>query len=132
MKSFKPYIPAIALLIIATGCAFYPTASRTVAISGGIKDDAVLEAAVETAQSIGFPTMTKMDKADGIVEFGSFEGPQLGISAQVRVLPDNKAEITVKRGSVYIPFGTDKEADEFRAKLDERLQEMEQKAAKQN
>jgi hypothetical protein len=74
---------------------------RTIPLDGKLTTDAVLEAAIEVAPEVNLPVMTKMDKANGLVEFGSFEQPNLGLSAQVRVTPDNQLEIVVKRGSCF-------------------------------
>ena len=114
--------------LLVTGCAptFDRTATRTVAITGATKSDEILEAAIETAQNIGFPAMSKLDKANGIVEFGGFSGSVMGITAQVRVLPNNQAEVTVKRFTAYIPLGVDEQADLFRTKFEEQLKLIQQ------
>jgi hypothetical protein len=130
IESIKAAGLTCVLAILATGCVYFPTTTRMVAIAPQTKSDVVLEAAVDAAQDVDFPPMTKMDKANGIVEFGSFEMPELGITAQVRVRSDGSAEITVKRGSTYIRQGVDKQADAFKAKFEEKLHEAEQKAAK--
>jgi hypothetical protein len=109
---------------------YFPTANRTVGVPSQIKSDLVLEAAVDAAEDVNFPPMTKMDKANGIVEFGSFEMPEMGITAQVRVRSDGQVEITVKRGSAYVRKGVDKQADAFKAKFEEKLHAAEQKTAK--
>ncbi len=119
---------AISLLGLLTGCVFAPTTSRTISLTGKVPTGDVLENAIEVAKLVNFPPMTKLDKANGIVEFGGFGMSELGITAQVRVRPDNQAEITVKRGSAYIPLGADKQADAFRNQLESRLKEVEQRA----
>jgi hypothetical protein len=43
----------------------------------------------------------------------------------VRVRSDGTAEITVKRGSAYIRKGVDQQADAFKKKFEEKLQNQE-------
>jgi PBP1b-binding outer membrane lipoprotein LpoB len=129
MTAFFRYVSVIALAVLITGCAiqsYVPSNSiRTIPLDGKLTNDAVLEAAVEIAEEVSLPAMTKMDKADGIVEFGGFERTEMGLSAQVRVRPDNKLEIIVKRGSVFFAQNADADADTFKTRLEERLTELE-------
>ena len=91
-------ISAVALILLA-GCQTYVehNSVRAIPLDGKITNDAVLEAAIEVAPQANLPAMTKMDKANGIVEFGAFEGPELGVTAQVRIRPDQQLEIVIKR-----------------------------------
>jgi hypothetical protein len=119
------------LIVIAsgvlTGCQTYkPTNSvRTIPLDGKLANDAVLEAAIEAAQESNLPSLTKMDKADGIVEFGGFDAPEMGVSAQVRIRPDKQLEIIVKRGSVIFARNANGDADIFRARLLSRILDLE-------
>ena len=130
MTSLLRFTLAISVAVLITGCQTYvPSNSvRTVPLDGKLTTDAVLEAAIEVAPEINLPVMTKMDKADGLVEFGGFEQPELGLSAQVRVRPDNQVEIIVKRGSTFFPLSADANADTFKTRLAERLSELEKSA----
>lgn len=112
--------PAIVAILIA-GCSFFPTAHRTVAVPASAKID-VLELAIEAARSVDLPPPTKIDKANGVVEFGSFEMPVLGYTAQVRIKADGQLDVTVKRGSIYVPLEVDDKAQAFVAALESRLQ----------
>ena len=71
-----------------------------------------------------FPPVTKLDKTNGIVEFGAFGIPVTGITAQVRVRADNQLDVTVKRGSVYISLPVEETADKFKSALEARLKEL--------
>ncbi|HEX3799308.1 MAG TPA: hypothetical protein VH413_11450 [Verrucomicrobiae bacterium] len=110
-----------ALILLLVGCVHFPTKSADIAYSPAIKQGDVIEMAIEVARSLDFPPATKIDKANGIVEFGAFGQPMLGITAQVRVKSEGQLEVNVTRGSEYVPLGVDKKADEFRDKLEERL-----------
>ena len=113
-------------LIAATSCVFVGCAPVTVAMrdvstQAGIKQGDIIEFAITAAREVGFPPATKIDKENGIVEFGGYGTTVMGITAQVRVKSPTEVEVTVKRQSVYIPLGIDKQADEFTAKLKEQL-----------
>lgn len=112
---------ALAAAGVLGGCSFFPTAHRTVAVPTSEKGD-VLEIAIEAAQSVDLPPPTKIDKANGVVEFGSFDMPVLGYTAQVRVKANGQLDITVKRGSIYVPLDVDPKAQEFASALESRLQ----------
>ena len=74
--------------------------------------------------------MTKMDKANGIIEFGSFELPEMGLTAQVRLVSDTSLEITVRRGSAFIARKVETQTDLFRDKIEgERLTALQKPAA---
>jgi hypothetical protein len=105
------------------GCQTYAPSNsvRTVSYDAKIKTDDVYDAIIDAARESSLPAMTKEDKADGIIEFGGFEGPELGLAAQVRIRSDNQLEITVKRGSVFVPMSADADADVFKNKVEARL-----------
>jgi hypothetical protein len=113
-----------ALTLLLVGCVHFPTKSADITYSPTTKQGDVIELAIEVARSMDFPPATKIDKANGIVEFGAFGHPMLGITAQVRVKSEGELEVNVTRGSEYVPLGVDKTADEFRSKLEERLHEV--------
>ncbi|MEJ0091350.1 MAG: hypothetical protein WDM80_16590 [Limisphaerales bacterium] len=128
----KKIILTISLLslIAITGCAPMSVVTRTVPVSASVGQADIIEIAITAARQVGFPPATKIDKQTGIVEFGGFGMPELGITAQVRVKSPVELEVTVRRGSVYIPLGADKQADEFVAKLKEGLNGAEVKVVK--
>lgn len=109
------------LAVLLAGCSFFPTAHRTLAVPQAAKGD-VLEIAIEAARTVDLPPPTKIDKANGVVEFGDFGGSVLGYTAQVRVKSDGQLDVTVKRGSVYVPLEVDAKAQEFASALESRLQ----------
>ncbi len=116
---------AVLLLVLISSCAFFPTATKTIPVDNQIQNRAeILELAVDVAKSMNFPEVTKFDPANGIVEFGAFGMPVTGITAQVRVRSDNRnVDVTVKRGSVYVPLAVEETANQFSNKLHERLQQ---------
>ena len=130
MKKIISAAMALALIVGITGCAPMSVVMRTVPVPTSIKQGDIIEIAITAAREVNFPPATKIDKENGIVEFGDYQGPELGITAQVRVKSQNEIEVTVRRGSVYIPLGADKQADAFTAKLKERLSEAEVKVVK--
>lgn len=73
------------------------------------------------------PAMSKMDKANGLVEFGAFGMPQMGLTGQARITGDHQVEVMVKRGSVFVPLKAESEADLFTTNLAVRLAELEKK-----
>jgi hypothetical protein len=119
------------VLLTLTGCQTYvPSNSvRTVATSGGLSRDQVVNAVIEAARAASLPAMTKMDKANGIIEFGSFELPEMGLTAQVRLVSDTSLEITVRRGSAFIARNAEAQADAFRDRIAERLSELQKPVA---
>lgn len=104
-------------------CAHFPTSSHTVAVPAAAQGRDVLEVAIEAARSVGLPPVTKLDKANGVVEFGSFGMDVIGYTAQVRQRSDGQLDVTVKRGSVYVPLGVDEKAREFVTALEARLRQ---------
>ena len=79
----------------------------------------LLDVAVDAAKAVGLPSVTKLDKAAGLVEFGSLDAPGTGYAAQVRRRPDGQLDVTVKRGT----GSADDKARELVAALDARLQQ---------
>lgn len=115
------FVATVAVIgVIFAGCAFFPVAHRTVAVPEAAKGD-VLELVIDAARSVDLPPPTKVDKANGVVEFGSFGSSALGYTAQVRVRSDGQLDVTVKRGSVYVPLEVDAKAQEFVSALEARL-----------
>ena len=130
MKPRYLFHAGILAIIVCAGCATYsPSHSvRTIPFSPKVKSDVVLEAAIEAAQASKLPAMSNMDKANGVVEFGAFGTPEMGLTAQARVRSDNQVEITVKRGSMFVPIKAESPADTFKTNLLERLEILERKA----
>lgn len=121
MKQLLPLIGALlASVVLFTGCAHFPTVTNVVPASGKTSGQ-IIEAAIEVARELKYPPTTKIDKAAGIVVFGGFGNPALGSSAQVRIRDDGSVEVTVQRGSVYVPLKADGRAKEFTDKLAEKL-----------
>jgi hypothetical protein len=124
-KQLKKILAGCLLLtgiILIAGCVSFPTANRTVAIPASAKNTDLLELAIDAARDVGLPPATKVDKADGIVEFGGFEAPELGYAAQVRIRSDGQLDVTVKRGSAYISRPVDSKTEEFVQAIQTRLQ----------
>lgn len=123
MKLIK--VTAVLLIAILLGCAHFPTVTKSIPVDIQFQNRAeILELAVDVAKSMNFPEVTKFDPANGIVEFGAFGMPVTGITAQVRVRSDNKnVDVTVKRGSVYVPLPVEETANQFASKLQERLRQ---------
>ena len=128
----KQIILTLTLLafVAMTGCAPMSVATRTVPVPASVGQADVIEIAITAARQVNFPPATKIDKQGGIVEFGSYAMPEIGITAQVRVKSPSEVEVTVRRGSLYIPLGADKQADEFVARLKEGLSGAEVKVVK--
>jgi hypothetical protein len=110
-------------VLIAAGCAYFPTYNQTIPVPASAHARDVLEVAIDAAKAVGLPPTTKVDKANGVVEFGAFGRPVTGYSAQVRVRSDGQLDVTVRHGSVYVPSGVKGKAQEFVAELQARLQE---------
>jgi hypothetical protein len=129
MRIVPPLLAAI-FLIALTGCQSYApsNAVRTVAMSGSLDKDKVYNAVIEAARDTGLPPMTKMDKANGIIEFGSFELPEMGLTAQVRIVSDTSMELTVRRGSAFIPIKAESQGDTFRDQITKHLASLEKPA----
>ncbi len=111
-------------IIVIAGCVSFPTANRTVAVPASAKSTDLLELAIDAARDVGLPPATKIDKADGIVEFGGFETPELGYAAQVRIRSDGQLDVTVKRGSAYISRPVDSKTEEFVHAIQTRLEKI--------
>lgn len=109
---------AVALL---AGCAHVRTGNQTVAVPVPAGDFDLLHVATEAARAVGLPAVTKFDKAQGVVEFGSSGMAATGYTAQVRRRPDGQLDVTVKRGSADVPGSVEDKAKEFTAALDARL-----------
>lgn len=107
---------------LLVGCAHMPVASNALTYSEKLTSDQVLDAAVDAARVVKLPPVTKLDKANGIVTFGGFGMPQLGLSAQVQVRSGHTLDVAVQRGSVYVPLGAGGKATEFRNALETELQ----------
>lgn len=112
-------IPSTIVTLVA-GCAHVPTANQTVAVPAPARNLDLLEVAVDAARAVGLPAVTKFDKANGLVEFGSFDTAATGYTAQVRQRPDGQLDVTVKRGSADVPGSVEDKAKEFTAALDAR------------
>src|SRR5687768_1579493 len=86
-------------IVLAAACAHAPTATQTVDVPAPARSLDLLDIAVDAARAVGLPAVTKLDKANGVVEFGSFDTAATGYAAQVRRRPDGQLDVTVKRGS---------------------------------
>lgn len=114
----------ILLFTLLVGCAHMPTANNTVIVPESAQKADLLEIAIDVAKEMKLPPVSKLDKANGIVEFGGFDGPMLGTTAQVRIRSDKNLDVTIKRGSAYVPLPVEKTAAEFKQKLEAKLHEV--------
>ncbi len=114
---------ASTVVTLVAGCAHVPTANQTVAVPAPARNLDLLEVAIDAARAVGLPAVTKLDKANGVVEFGSFDTAATGYTAQVRRRPDGQLDVTVKRGSADVPGSVEEKAKEFVAALDARLRQ---------
>src|SRR5437762_7671743 len=60
----------------------------------------VVDAAIDAARELKFPSASKIDKQNVLVEFGHFGHTTTGITAQMRKKGDGTLEVTVVNGSV--------------------------------
>jgi uncharacterized protein YgiM (DUF1202 family) len=111
---------ACAVVCLVAGCAV-PTATRTVAVPAPARSLDVLEVAVDAARAVGLPAVSKLDRTNGVVEFGAFETPSSEYAAQVRRRPDGGLDVTVKRGPGEGAGSVDDKARELVAALETRL-----------
>jgi len=125
MKAIRQNLLAFVLVAIAAGCAFAPVATRNVSYSAALSQGDVIEVAIDAAREAKFPAATKIDKQNGSVEFGNYQMSELGTTALIRVKSPTEIEINIKRGSVYVPLGADKGADQFRSIFEAKLREAE-------
>ncbi len=127
-KPMKPIARLLASVILATialvGCAHMPSVNNTVVVPANAQNADLLEIAIEAAKDAKLPPVSKLDKPNGVVEFGGFTMPEMGASAQVGIRSEKNLDVTVKRGSVYVPLPVDKIAAEFRQKIEARLQQV--------
>jgi hypothetical protein len=110
-------------IALAAACAHTPTATQTVDVPAPARSLDVLDVAVEAARAVGLPPVTKLDKAGGVAEFGSFDSGATGYTAQVRRRPDGQLDVTVKRGSGEGAGTVEAKAKEFVAAVDARLRQ---------
>ena len=108
------------LAFLLASCAHWDTITRSMTFADQPKID-VIDMAIDVAKELDFPPVTKVDKASGIVQFGAFGEPVLGLTAQVMVRPGNKVDVTVVRGSEYVALSAEQAADNFKKKLEERI-----------
>ncbi len=121
-RSIRIILIASMFEVVFAACTHFPVANNTVAVPAAAKGRDVFDIAIDAARSVDLPPATKIDKANGVVEFGSFGMPVLAYSAQVRKRSDGQLDVTVKRGSAYISRDVDEKAKEFVAALQARLQ----------
>lgn len=122
-RSIHLIVIASTVVTFVAGCASVPTAKQTVAVPPPARSLDLLEVAIDAAKAVGLPSVTKLDKANGVVEFASLEAPATGYTAQVRQRPDGQLDVTVKRGSPDVPGGVEAKARELVAALDVRLRQ---------
>lgn len=123
MKSTARIGIVIAVVALLAGCAHFPTRNESLSIPATIPPSQVLELVIDAGRQVNFPPATKIDKANGIVEFGTFGMPVIGITAQARVRDDNTLDVTVKRGSVYIPMPVDPDSQRFKDAIEKNFRE---------
>jgi hypothetical protein len=122
------------ILVIAAGCVLSSPPSRVrmidVSYPASVSHADVVETAIAVGREIGFPPATKIDKTEGIVEFGPFGMPAIGITAQARVKSDGDLEVTVNTLSRLVAESADEPAQAFKAQFESRLANMAKKDAK--
>ena len=123
VSRWRRIVITVAGAALAAGCAHAPTATETVTVPPARSVD-VLDVAVDAARAVGLPAVTKLDKAGGVVEFGSFDTPATGYAAQVRRRPDGRLDVTVKRGSANGAGTVEDKARQFVAAVDARLRQV--------
>ena len=126
IRSLAPLI-----LVIVAGCV-PPSRTRMIDVSypAAISHADVVEAAITVGRELSFPAATKIDKTEGIVEFGPFGTPFVGVTAQARVKSDGDLEVTVNTWSRFVAESADDPAQAFKAKLEAKLAETAKKDGK--
>ncbi len=122
-KQRRSLAAPIAGLAVLAGCSNSPTNNQTLKAPVGMKAGEIIDAAVDAASEAGLPAAAKVDKENGLVQFGAFGMPVLGYTAQVRIRSDGNIDVTVQRGSTYISRSPDEVANQFVAALQRRLQQ---------
>lgn len=112
---------AVLGLALAGGCFNSPANNQTLKAPAGMGTSQILDASIDAANEAGLPTATKVDKENGVVQFGAFGTPIMGYTAQVRVRPDGSIEVTVQRGSTIVTLSPDEGAQRFAEALRRRL-----------
>jgi hypothetical protein len=124
----------VVFCFLFAGCAHLSnsplTASRTIPVEEQLQKVEILLLAVDVARSMNFPEVTRFDKENGIVDFGSFGTQILGLTAQVRAGSGKKnVEVAVQRvkggstRSIDIPLPVEEIVNEYANKFNERLQQ---------
>ncbi len=90
-------------------------------IPASLNSDQALEAAIDAAKAVGLRPVSKLDKANGIVEFGNFSMVEIGTTGQVRIRSDRQAEVTLKRTSPYVPLPVEEITQKFIQEFETRL-----------
>ncbi|HSR13693.1 MAG TPA: hypothetical protein VLS90_19755 [Thermodesulfobacteriota bacterium] len=117
----KLWAPAFWIALLLAGCA-HPQPGKSASGVESVDKGEILMMAVEVAKSMNFPEVTRFDREEGVVEFGSFGRQVVGLTAQVKISPDNASVgIVVKRGSVYVPVSAEPTGQEFMRKFQEKL-----------
>jgi hypothetical protein len=116
----KRFWPVAAVLMLTACGGVFPVVTKS--ILPPTKPDAeMVEAAIDVARDMAFPPATKIDKQNGLVEFGSFTTSHTGITAQVRRRTDGSVEVTVRNGAVYFAKSPDETAAKFTRELESRI-----------
>ena len=113
-------LSSLLLAFTLVGCAHFPTATRSIPAPTKAGVD-VVEAAIDAARELKFPPATKIEKQNGLVEFGNWGLPDTGIAAQVRRRGDGTIESTVRVGSVYVAKDPEGLADKFAKLIEEKI-----------
>lgn len=116
-------VMAFTVIALAAGCAHAPTARQTVEMPVPAPTLDVLDVAADAARAVGLPAVTKLDRANGVIEFGAFQTGATDYTAQVQRRADGQLDVTVKRGSAEGPGTVEDKAREFVAALDARLRQ---------
>ncbi len=120
----KERILVIVLALLIAACAHSPSARPDPPAEIVVSKMEIMKTAVEVGRSMNFPEITRFDEEKGIVEFGAFGKPVVGLTAQVKISPDNtNVGIIVKRGALYVPASAEATGREFMRKFEEKLRE---------
>jgi hypothetical protein len=129
---FRLLLPVFSVAVAGCASVVTPTRIRTIDVSysPAVSHGDVIEAAIAVGRELNFPPATIIDKTVGMVNFGDFGKPILGITAQARVKSDGDLEVTVNRWSEIVPMSADAPAEQFKAKFEARMAESAKKDVK--
>ena len=122
IKTAKTLLTPLLLIALMTGCiSQYTTPMRTQTVTLAYPPKTAPGDVIENTLAIGremkFPPATKLDKTGGMVEFGNFGLPMIGITAQARIKSEGQLEVTIVRYTPFVPMDVTAEMEEFESKF---------------